>query len=197
MMLTKEDLANIRGLMKDEMSGMKTQMLDMNREIITIKGEVTELKDEVSGIKGEVTGLKDEVSGIKGEVIGLKDEVTGLKDEVTRLKGEVADIKINMVTKKEFKVLENRVDDLQQDIHELRDYSHKKFVLIENEVVPKISALFEMSDSYVKQEKCFKRREQVDKKLNSLESLEVIAKIHGEQIGKHDEILDKLVTNAG
>lgn len=79
------------------------------------------------------------------------------------------------------------MDGLQQEMHELRDYSHKKFVLIENEVVPKISALYEMSDSYVKQ---------ADKKLDGFESLEVIVKIHSEQIAKHDEILDKLATNA-
>lgn len=79
------------------------------------------------------------------------------------------------------------MDGLQQEMHELRDYSHKKFVLIENEVVPKISALYEMSDSYVKQ---------ADKNLDGFESLEVIVKIHSEQIAKHDEILDKLATNA-
>ena len=147
-MLTKEDLANIKGLMDDQ----------------------------VSGIKGEITGLK-------GEMAGMKEEIT--------------EIKANMVTKKEFKDLENRVDDLQQEMHELRDYSHKKFVLIENEVVPKISALYEMSDSYVRKTECSRQREQADKKFNSIESLEVIAKIHSEQLAKHDEILDRLVTNAG
>lgn len=117
---------------------------------------------------------------------------------------QMSDMKEQMVTKKEFYELEERFDGLEerfngleQEVHELNDYSHMKFVLIENEVIPKISALYEMSDSYVKQMECRQLREKADEKLDCIDPLKAVAKSHSNQLTKHDEMLEKLMTSVG
>lgn len=176
MMLSKKDLASIRELMKEETSGMKE--------------DISELKEEVSDMKEDISGLKEEVSGIKEEIWDMKEDISELKEENVGIKVQISNIEKQMVTKEEFGRLE-------REVHELRDYSHGKFMLIENEVLPKISVLFEMTDSYVKQTECRNRREQLDEKLNCIDPLKAVVKSHSDKLAKHDEMLGELVTNAG
>lgn len=117
---------------------------------------------------------------------------------IKELMGEqMSDMKQHMVTKEDFCRLENRFDGLEHEVHELRDYTHKKFILIEHEVIPKISALYEMTDSYVRQAECRKRREKADEKLDCIAPLKAVVKSHSEQLIKHDEVIDKLIIDAG
>ena len=46
-------------------------------------------------------------------------------------------------------------------------------ILIENEVIPKITALYETTDLYVREMECWKRREKADEKMDSIEPLKV------------------------
>ncbi len=117
---------------------------------------------------------------------------------------QMSDMKQHMVTKEDFCRLENRFDGLENrfgglehEVHELRDYTHKKFILIENEVIPKISSLYEMTDSYVRQAECRKQREKADEKLDCITPLKAVVKSHSEQLIKHDEMLGKLITDVG
>ena len=130
-----------------------------------------------------------------------KEDLANIKEIMAE---QMSDIKEQMVTKEEFHGLEDRfdsleqrVDNLEQEVHELRDYSHMKFVLIENEVIPKISALYEMTDSYVKQMKCREQREKIEEKLDCIAPLKAIAKSHSDQLAEQNEMLEKLITNAG
>lgn len=130
-----------------------------------------------------------------------KKDLEGIKELIDE---QMSDMKEHMVTKEDFCRLENRFDGLEsrfdgleQEVHELSDYTHKKFILIENEVIPKISALYEMTDSCIKQTECRKRREKIDEKLDCIAPLKAVVKSHSEQLVKHDEMLDKLITNAG
>ncbi|MDE6761624.1 MAG: hypothetical protein K2J90_13265 [Lachnospiraceae bacterium] len=94
-----------------------------------------------------------------------------------------------MLTKKEF-------NELKQEVYEWRDYSHNKFIMIENEVIPKISALYEMTDFYVKNMECRKHREQTDKKLECIAPLKAVVEVHSERLAKHDDTLERLITGA-
>ena len=167
-MLTKKDLASIKQLMSEQINGVK---------------------GEVNGLKGEINGLKGEVNGLKGEVNGLKDRVDGLESQISDLKDEMAEVKKDMVTKEEF-------NELKQEVYEWRNYSHNKFIIIENEVIPKISALYEMTDFYVKQMECRKYREQTDKKLECIAPLKAVVEAHGERLAKHNDTLERLITGA-
>lgn len=157
-------------------------------------------KEDLTNIKElmneQISGVKGEISGIKGQISGMQEEMANVKEEISSMKGDITGIRETMVTKKEFNCLESRIDGLEHEVYKLRDYSHRKFVLIENEVVPKITALYEMSDSYVKQAECLKSREKANAKLDCLDPLKVVVKSHSEQLAKHNEILDKLTTNA-
>lgn len=174
-MLTKKDLASIKQLMSEQINGLK--------------GEVDGLKGEVDGLKGGVDGLKDEVNGLKSEINGLKDRVDGVEGQISGLKGEIAEVKKEMVTKTEF-------HELRRDVHEWRDYSHNKFIMIENEVIPKISALYEMTDFYVKQMECREHREQTEKKVECITPLKVVVEEHSKQLARHDNTLESLLTGA-
>ena len=202
-MLTKKDLASIKQLMSEQINGVKGEINGVKNEVKGLKEEIDGVKDEVKGLKEEIDGVKREVKGLKGEIDGVKDEVKGLKGEVNELKdrvdgmegqisglkGEIAEVKKEMVTKAEF-------HEVRRDVHEWREYSHNKFIMIENEVIPKISALYEMTDFYVKQMECRKYREQADKKMECVTPLKTVVQVHSEQLVKHDDMLERLLTGA-
>lgn len=176
-MLTKEDLVNIREVIKEEIKEeIKDQMVDMKSEISDLKAEVSDIKENMV-TKKEFYGLKSEFNGLRSEFYGLKNEFNGLRSE--------------------FYGLKNEFDELRSEFDEFRDYSHQKFILIENEVIPQISALYESTDLYVKQMECRKRNDRVNEKLECIEPLKVIAKSHSDRLAKHDEMLEMLAAVEG
>lgn len=127
----------------------------------------------------------------KEDFCRLENRFDGLESRFDRLESQFDGLE------NRFDGLENRFDGLEHEVHELRDYTHKKFILIEHEVIPKISALYEMTDSYVRQAECRKRREKADEKLDCIAPLKAVVKSHSEQLIKHDEVIDKLIIDAG
>lgn len=151
---------------------------------------IKQLMDEqINGVKGQVNGIKDQMDDMKNQMNDMKNQMDDMKGQISSLEGEVAVIKENMVTQEDF-------NGLKQVVYEWKDYSHNKFIMIENEVLPKISTLYEMTDFYVKQMECKKHREQAEKKIDCIEPLKTMASMHSEQLAKHDDILENLITGA-
>lgn len=134
---------------------------------------------------------KEDLTAIK-EIV---DERISKVEERMSTKKDLADVQERMDARMD--EMEEKMTDMRKDISELRDSSHKKFILIENEVIPKISALYETTDLYVKEMECWKRREKADEKMDSIEPLKVMVKSHSDRLAKHDEMLEKIVTNVG
>lgn len=59
---TKADLAKLGSELRTEMAAMKN-----------------ELRDEIAGVKGEIVGVKGEIAGVKGEIVGVKGDVASAK----------------------------------------------------------------------------------------------------------------------
>lgn len=168
-MLTKEDLINIRVVMHEELSGLEKGMIRLEERVTR-----------------------------------LEERMTSLENRMTSAEGEIAYIKENMVTQKDFNALSDRVDKLENDfqsferkIDRLSDHSHNKFMLIENDMMPKIIALYDRTDSCVEEGRCRERREQIEEKLDNIPPLKAIAHSHSKQLARHNEILENMMTDAG
>lgn len=210
-MLTKKDLADIKQLMSEQINGVNNQIHGISNQLnsieerfVGIDKQFDSIEERFAGIDKRFDAMDKRFDGIDKRFAGIDNrldamdkrfddidvQISSINKRVSNLEDEVAEIKENMVQKEEF-------IGLRQVVYEWRDYSHSKFIMLENEVIPKISALYEMSDLYVKQMECRKNREKADKRLDCIEPLKTTAKSHSERLAKHDEILEKLVTNAG
>ncbi len=96
--------------------------------------------------------------------------------------------------------LDSRMDGLEKcfygmegHIEGLETYMHRKFAMIENEVIPKINALYETTDLYVRRIECRKKNNDIEERLDYIEPLVVITQSHSEKLARHEMILKKLV----
>lgn len=108
-MLTKEDLGQIREVVRDEVTTsekrvIKTiieavgQMIDDNilPQFDEIHVEIKEIKQDIGELKKDVNELKEDVSVLKQDVKILKQDVTVLKQDMTVVKQDVSEIKQDM-----------------------------------------------------------------------------------------------------
>ncbi|MEN6414809.1 MAG: hypothetical protein ABFC84_18885 [Veillonellales bacterium] len=80
-----------------DVSGLKTDVLELKMDVSGLKNDVSELKTDVSGLKSDVSELKTDVSGLKSDVSELKTDVSGLKTDVSGLKGDILGLKEDVV----------------------------------------------------------------------------------------------------
>lgn len=94
--------------------------------LLHMQSDVSDLKTDVSGLKADVSGLKCDVAELKTDVADLKIDVTGLKTDVIDLKTDVTSLKTDVAV---LKIGQDRL-------------SHT-MISLENELVPKVTALFD------------------------------------------------------
>lgn len=88
--------------------------------------------------------------------------------------------------------LEQRMDDMENRQDSMESYMHRKFALIENDLIPKVNALYEAADLYVKQMDCRKRNEEVESKLDYIAPLVEITQSNSRKLERYDTILKEL-----
>ncbi|MFZ7102725.1 MAG: hypothetical protein ACOWWO_08705 [Peptococcaceae bacterium] len=99
--------------------------------------------EHMARLTQEITEIKGEINGVKGEINGVKGEINGIKGEINGIKGEINGIK-----------------------GEIKKINLK----LENEIEPKIAALFEGQQIHSAQ-------------LNRIE----------EKLGQHEEFIIKRI----
>lgn len=115
----------------------------------------------------------------------LLDEQSGRIDErFTALEGNLE--KLSARTDERFTALE-------ENLQQVRDYMHKKFALVENDVIPKISALFDARDLCVQHLEYRKRDEEIARKIAYIDPLVQKVKEHSQRLEQHDAALTRLM----
>lgn len=109
---------------------------------------------------------------VVGAVAGLEERMDRLEERIDRL--------------------EERMDRLEERVDSNESYMHKKFALIENDVIPKLNALAESMDLYVTKEEFRKRMDYVDHRLEHLELIEHTVARHSMQLERHERLLRKV-----
>ncbi len=95
-----------------------------------------------------------------------------------------------------FQRLDNRMDGLEQRQNDMENYMHDKFAVIENDLIPKVNALYETTDLYVKRMEYRKQIAEIENKLDYVAPLVETVQSHGEKLEQHETIIKKLVETA-
>ncbi len=115
-----------------------------------LNNKLGKIQHDISGLKQDVSGLKQDVSGLKQDVSGLKKGQASLKKDVLKLQEDVLDLKLDAKEAreerreilKELKIIQQsivnfdsrvryqqdlpeRVEQLEQDVHELKRQKFK------------------------------------------------------------------------
>lgn len=102
----------------------------------------------------------------------------------------------NFATKDDIARLESRMDRLEERMDRLENYVHEKFLLIENEMMPKIDAMYEALTTRVSHGECNERMESIEGKADAITPLLVAVKKNTAKLAEHEERIKKLESPA-
>lgn len=91
----------------------------------------------------------------------------------------------NFATKDDIARLDNRIDGIEK-------YMHDKFLLMENDMMPKIDAMYEALTTRVSHEECDKRMKGIEEKTDAIDPIMLTVENHSAKIFEHEERLEKL-----
>ena len=128
----------------------------------------TELKGEMA-TKEDIANMatKEDIAEIKEEMCEMKGDISGIKEEMNEMKGDI--------------------HSLRKDVTRMETYMHRKFTMIETDLMPKVNTLFEMADRYVTHDECQIQRGIISKDLNCISPMMTVVQSHSETLDKHDE----------
>lgn len=92
--------------------------------------------------------------------------------------------------------LEERMDCLEERMDRLENYVHEKFLIIENEMMPKIDAMYEALTTRVSHGECNERMESIEGKADAITPLLVAVKKNTAKLAEHEERIKKLESPA-
>ena len=112
------------------------------------------------------------------------------KDDIARLESRMDCLEEHMDR------LEERMDRLEERMDRLENYVHEKFLLIENEMMPKIDAMYEALTTRVSHGECNERMESIEGKADAITPLLVAVKKNTAKLAEHEERIKKLESPA-
>ena len=112
------------------------------------------------------------------------------KDDIARLESRMDRLEERMDR------LEERMDRLEERMDRLENYVHEKFLLIENEMMPKIDAMYEALTTRVSHGECNERMESIEGKADAITPLLVAVKKNTAKLAEHEERIKKLESPA-
>ena len=81
-MLTKEDLEQLRAVVRDE---IRSETAVMKRDVHGLQTALWSVKEDVKRLTGDMLVLKEDVQGVKQDIQGLKDGQARLEEKVGRI----------------------------------------------------------------------------------------------------------------
>ncbi len=85
-MLTKEDLEQLRAVVRDE---VRSQTALVNSNVQKLQAVVWTVKENVKSLTGDVLVLKEDIQGLKQDVQGLKDGQARIEQRLDRVDQKV------------------------------------------------------------------------------------------------------------
>ena len=89
--------------------------------------------------------------------------------------------------------VDEHINKVESDLKALSSYTHKKFAWVENDMMLKITALFDGRELCVQNVECRRRNEEIQRKLAYIDPLVQTVRENGERLEYQDEILKRLV----
>lgn len=66
---------------KDDVSGLKSDMVEVKADIVSLKSDVSELKSDMVEVKADISGLKENVAELynKTDILRMRQDITNRK----------------------------------------------------------------------------------------------------------------------
>ena len=126
---------------------------------------------------------KDDIARLESRMDCLEEHMDRLEEHMDRLEEHMDR-------------LEERMDRLEERMDRLENYVHEKFLLIENEMMPKIDAMYEALTTRVSHGECNERMESIEGKADAITPLLVAVKKNTAKLAEHEERIKKLESPA-
>ena len=115
---------------KDDVSGLKSDMVEVKADIVSLKSDVAELKSDMVEVKADVAELKSDMVEVKGDVSGLKENVAELynKTDILRMRQDITNRKLDDLL---WEVRSSRRE-ICRDIHHLKDVTETLVAVLQS-----------------------------------------------------------------
>ena len=118
--------------------------------------------------------------------LATKDDIARLEERMDRLEERMDRLEDRMDK------LEDHMDKLEDRIDRLEGYVHEEFLLIENEMMPKINAMYEALTTRVSHVECNDRMEVIEGKTDAITPLLITVKKNTTKLREHEERIKSL-----
>ena len=129
---------------KDDVSELKSDMVEVKADIVSLKSDVAELKSDMVEVKADVAELKSDMVEVKADVAELKSDMVEVKADISGLKGNVAELynKTDILRMRQ-DITNRKLDDLLwevrssrreicRDIHHLKDVTETLVAVLQS-----------------------------------------------------------------
>ncbi len=115
---------------KDDVSGLKSDMVEVKADIVSLKSDVAELKSDMVEVKADVAELKSDMVEVKADVSGLKENVAELynKTDILRMRQDITNRKLDDLL---WEVRSSRRE-ICRDIHHLKDVTETLVAVLQS-----------------------------------------------------------------
>ena len=115
---------------KDDVSGLKSDMVDVKADIVSLKSDVAELKSDMVEVKADVAELKSDMVEVKADISGLKGNVAELynKTDILRMRQDITNRKLDDLL---WEVRSSRRE-ICRDIHHLKDVTETLVAVLQS-----------------------------------------------------------------
>ena len=115
---------------KDDVSELKSDMVEVKADIVSLKSDVAELKSDMVEVKADVAELKSDMVEVKADVSGLKENVAELynKTDILRMRQDITNRKLDDLL---WEVRSSRRE-ICRDIHHLKDVTETLVAVLQS-----------------------------------------------------------------
>lgn len=121
-----------------------------------------------------------------------RDDLKNLatKDDIIRIEARMEQMEVRI------EQLEARMEQMEARMEQIEKYVHEKFLLIENEMVPKINAMYEALTTRVSHEECNERMGLIEGRADAITPLLLTVKKNTSLLEEHEGRIRKLESPA-
>ncbi len=165
-MLTQEDLGNIKILLDTQQERLEERFDRIEERLGKVEERLGKVEERLDRVEGRLDGVEERLDRVEERL----DRVEERLDRV-----------------------EEHINKVESDLKALSSYTHKKFAWVENDMILKITALFDGRELCVQHVECRRRNEEIQRKLAYIDPLVQKVQEHVERLEYQDEILKRLV----
>ncbi len=175
--VTKEDLKNLAT--KDDIARLEERMDRLEERMDRLEDRMDKLEDRMDRLEDRMDKLEDRMDKLEDRMDRLEDRMDKLEDRMDKLEDHMDK-------------LEDHMDKLEDRIDRLEGYVHEEFLLIENEMMPKINAMYEALTTRVSHVECNDRMEVIEGKTDAITPLLITVKKNTTKLREHEERIKSL-----